>query len=126
MAARTLVVDEEPNIRELLRPRLKRAGYEVSVAEDAIATGYEGLRAGAGPDRLRRRHAAHGRSQVRRGASRGRVPPRIPVIFLTSVQEGEARSKELGAAAYVTKPVLADRLLALIAEQLGDPARSRG
>jgi CheY-like chemotaxis protein len=44
--------------------------------------------------------------------------PRVPVIFLTSVEEGEHRGKELGAVGYVTKPVRADRLLALVAKHV--------
>ena len=44
--------------------------------------------------------------------------PRIPVIFLTSVDDGDLRGKELGAAGYVTKPVRADRLLSLVAQHV--------
>ncbi|MCX7962218.1 MAG: response regulator [Burkholderiales bacterium] len=126
MAARILVVDDDPNIRELLRLHLERAGYEVSVAEDAIAGGYEVLR--AVPDLIVCDVAMPHMDGFEFVAAlrADRALPRIPVIFLTSVEEGEARSKELGAAAYLTKPVLADRLLAFIAAQLGDPARSRG
>jgi chemotaxis family two-component system sensor histidine kinase/response regulator PixL len=44
--------------------------------------------------------------------------PDIPVIFLTSVEEGDSRGKELGAVGYVMKPVRADRLLALVAQHV--------
>ena len=44
--------------------------------------------------------------------------PRIPVIFLTSVEDGDARGRELGAVGYVTKPVRADRLLSLVAQHV--------
>jgi two-component system cell cycle response regulator len=44
--------------------------------------------------------------------------PRIPVIFLTSYNEGDDRSKELGAAGYLTKPVRADKLLQLVAKHV--------
>ena len=37
MAASILVVDDDEGIRELLRLHLSAAGYEVNVAEDAIA-----------------------------------------------------------------------------------------
>ena len=40
MAASILVVDDDEGIRELLRLHLSAAGYEVNVAEDAIAAGY--------------------------------------------------------------------------------------
>lgn len=39
MAASILVVDDDEGIRELLRLQLSAAGYEVNVAEDAIAAG---------------------------------------------------------------------------------------
>jgi CheY-like chemotaxis protein len=43
----------------------------------------------------------------------GTLPP-IPVIFLTSVEEGESRGREVGAVGYLMKPVLADKLLELV------------
>ena len=43
--------------------------------------------------------------------------PRIPVIFLTSVED-QGRGRELGAVGYVTKPVRADRLLSLVAQHV--------
>ncbi|MDA1116762.1 MAG: hypothetical protein O2979_01900 [Proteobacteria bacterium] len=42
----------------------------------------------------------------------------IPVIFLTSVEDGDARGRELGAVGYVTKPVRADRLLSIVAQHV--------
>jgi CheY-like chemotaxis protein len=45
------------------------------------------------------------------------LPP-IPVIFLTSLEEGDQRGRELGAVGYVTKPIRADRLLALVAQHV--------
>ena len=52
--------------------------------------------------------------------------PRIPVIFLTSVEEGEARGRELGAVGYLTKPVRADRLLSLVARHVAGGAHPIG
>ena len=43
--------------------------------------------------------------------------PKIPVIFLTSMDDFD-RGKQLGAVGYITKPVRADRLLAVVAEHL--------
>lgn len=42
----------------------------------------------------------------------------IPVIFLTSHAAGEARGKELGAIAYLHKPLNAARLLSVVAAAL--------
>jgi CheY-like chemotaxis protein len=44
--------------------------------------------------------------------------PSIPVIFLTSIEDGDSRGRELGAVGYVTKPVRADRLLSLVAQHV--------
>lgn len=43
---------------------------------------------------------------------------RIPVIFLTSHTAGEARGKDLGAIAYLHKPLGIERLLAAVAAGL--------
>src|SRR5204863_217429 len=44
MAATILVVDDDESMRDLLRLHLTAAGYDVQVAEDAIAAGYMVLR----------------------------------------------------------------------------------
>lgn len=116
--ASILVVDDDESIRELLRMHLAGAGYEVRLAPDAISAGYMVLK--RPPDLII--------SDVKMPHMDGfefvaalkadRTLPPIPVIFLTSVDDGDARGKELGAAGYVTKPVRADRLLELVARQL--------
>src|SRR5688500_20215803 len=53
------------------------------------------------------------------------LPP-IPVIFLTTEEEGDQRGKELGAVGYLTKPVRSDRLLALVAQHVAGGAHPIG
>ena len=118
MAARILVVDDDDSLRELLRMHLTSAGYEVSTAADAISAGYLVLK--SPPDLIL--------SDVNMPHMDGfefiaalksdRTLPNIPVIFLTSVEDGDGRGKELGAVGYLTKPVRADRLLALVAQHV--------
>lgn len=118
MGARILVVDDDESIRELLRMHLAAAGYEVLLASDAIAAGYVVLK--APPDLIITdvtmphmdgfEFVAALRSDT--------TLPRIPVIFLTSVEDGDSRGRELGAVGYVTKPVRADRLLSLVAQHV--------
>jgi CheY-like chemotaxis protein len=118
MAANILVVDDDESIRELLRLHLSAAGYAVQVAEDAISAGYLVLR--APPDLII--------SDVNMPHMDGfefiaalksdKSLPYIPVIFLTSLEEGDHRGKELGAVGYITKPVRADRLLNLVAQHV--------
>ena len=118
MAARILVVDDDESIRELLRLHLSSAGYDVRVAEDAIAAGYMVLR--SPPDLII--------SDVNMPHMDGfefvaalkadKSLPSIPVIFLTSMEEGDHRGKSLGAVGYITKPVRADTLLTLVAQHV--------
>jgi CheY-like chemotaxis protein len=44
--------------------------------------------------------------------------PYIPVIFLTSREDGDLRGNELGAVAYLVKPVRVDSLLQVVARHL--------
>ena len=118
MAAAILVVDDDESIRDLLRLHLSAAGYEVHSAPDAIEAGYVVLR--SPPDliicdiQMPHMDGFEFIAAVRADTTL----PRIPVIFLTSMSEGQARGKELGAVGYLTKPVRADRLLQLVAEHV--------
>lgn len=118
MAGTILIVDDDQSIRELLRLHLSSAGYEVHVAADAIAAGYMVLR--SPPDLII--------SDVNMPHMDGfefvaalkadKSLPDIPVIFLTSLEEGDHRGKTLGAVGYLTKPVRADYLLTLVAKHV--------
>ena len=118
MAATILVIDDDESIRELLRMHLAAAGYEVHTASDAIAAGYHVLR--SAPDLIicdvNMPHM-DGFEFVAALKSDSTLP-NIPVIFLTSVEDGDHRGKELGAVGYLTKPVRADRLLAVVAQHI--------
>jgi len=118
MGARILVVDDDEGIRDLLRMHLTSAGYEVQVAADAIAAGYIVLK--APPDLIITDvNMPHMDGFEFIAALKADTTlPRIPVIFLTSVDDGDSRSRELGAVGYVTKPVRADRLLSLVAQHV--------
>ncbi len=118
MGARILVVDDDEGIRDLLRMHLASAGYEVQVAADAIVAGYIVLK--APPDLIITDvNMPHMDGFEFVAALKADTSlPRIPVIFLTSVDDGDSRSRELGAVGYVTKPVRADRLLSLVAQHV--------
>ena len=118
MAAKILVVDDDESLRELLRMHLASAGYEVSTAADAISAGYLVLK--NPPDLILSDIAMpymDGFEFVAAIKSDATLP-KIPVIFLTSVEDGDSRGKELGAVGYLTKPVRADRLLELVAKNV--------
>jgi two-component system, chemotaxis family, chemotaxis protein CheY len=118
MAATILVVDDDESIRELLRLHLSAAGYEVNLAEDAIAAGYLVLR--SPPDLIISDiNMPHMDGfEFIEALKADATLPRIPVIFLTSADDGDQRGRALGAAGYITKPVRADRLLAMVAQHV--------
>jgi DNA-binding response OmpR family regulator len=112
------VVDDDGMMRELVALHLAIAGYSVETAEDGMAGGEsvrreppalivtdvnmprrDGLEFVAG---LRADHEAR----------------HIPVIFLSANAEGQVRGMELGAVAYLSKPLVASRLLSLVAANL--------
>jgi CheY-like chemotaxis protein len=121
-----LVVDDDESIRDLLRIHLSAAGYEVHVAEDAIAAGYLVLR--SPPDLII--------SDINMPHMDGfefiaalksdKTLPHIPVIFLTTMEEGDHRGKDLGAVGYLTKPVRSDRLLQMVAQHVPGGAHPIG
>jgi two-component system chemotaxis response regulator CheY len=126
MPASILVVDDDESIRELLRLHLSSAGYEVRVAADAIVAGYMVLR--SAPDLIITDISMPHMNgfEFIAALKADKALPYIPVIFLTSMEEGDHRGKELGAVGYVTKPVRSDRLLALVAQHVTGGAHPIG
>ena len=117
MAISILVVDDDQSLRELLRLHLSSAGYEVSTAADGIEAGYAVLK--SPPDLIItdvNMPNMDGYAFVE-ALKADKTLPKIPVIFLTSMDDFE-RGRELGAVGYITKPVRADRLLAVVAEHI--------
>jgi DNA-binding response OmpR family regulator len=118
---RILVVEDDEAMRELLRLHLSSAGYDVEAAEDAIAGGYAVLK--GAPDLIVCDISMpHMNGFELVAALRAdRSLPRMPVIFLTSVQDGEGRARELGAVEYLLKPVRLEELLAAVNRHLKGP-----
>ncbi len=118
MAAKILVVDDDESLCELLRMHLSAAGYEVITAADAISAGYLVLK--NPPDLILSDISMPHMDGFEFVAAlkADTTLPYIPVIFLTSIEDGDHRGKELGAVAYLTKPVRADRLLELVAQHV--------
>ncbi|MGQ0512366.1 MAG: response regulator [Betaproteobacteria bacterium] len=118
MAARILVVDDDDSMRELIRIHLSSAGYEVITAADGIAAGYLVLK--SPPDLiLSDVNMPHMDGfEFIAALKEDKSLPYIPVIFLTSNEEGDHRGKELGAVGYLTKPVRAEKLLQMVAQHV--------
>ncbi|MFG2074482.1 response regulator transcription factor [Nonomuraea maritima] len=111
--ARLLVVDDEPNIRELFSASLRMAGFEVFTAAD----GMEALRVAeaCSPDLVMldvMLPDLDGLAVAGKLRSRGR---RVPVLFVTAKGEPEDRIAGLGLGEdYVTKPFSLEEVIARI------------
>lgn len=117
MASSILIVDDDPNMRELLRLHLSSAGYDVRTACDGIEAGYSVLQ--NPPDLIITDiNMPHmdGLAFIDALKSDKGVPP-MPVIFLSSSERNE-RSHQPGVVDYIVKPVRADKLLATVARHL--------
>jgi two-component system response regulator PilR (NtrC family) len=110
-APRILVIDDEPDIRDLMDMLLSSAGYEVSTAED-----------GAGAIERAKREAFDlavtdlrmpGMSGIDTMAALKRIDPNLPVIVLSGYVSDEAaqRASAEGAAHVMCKPVEVHALL---------------
>ena len=125
LAARILVVDDEPPIRKLLRTGLGTQGYDVLEA----ATGKAALETlAAKPDLiildlgLPDMQGLDVLAIVRDGGSD------VPVIILSSREDeaGKVRAFDLGADDYVTKPFGMNELLARVRVALRHRLQSKG
>jgi two-component system, OmpR family, response regulator len=112
--ARLLVVDDEPNIRELLSASLRFAGFEVATAEDGMAavTTARSFQ----PDLLLldvMMPGMDGFDVVRTLRNDGM---RAPVLFLTArdATEDKVTGLTLGGDDYVTKPFSLEEVVARI------------
>ena len=117
MAAKILVVDDDPNVQRLLQYTLKQEGYEVIVAAD----GAEGFRlwAAEAPDLILLDVALpklDGYQVATKIRGRGGRAPHVPIIMLTAEREVEQKVRGLRAGAddYLVKPFHPAELLARI------------
>lgn len=113
--AKIVVVDDEQSMLDLLKFHLRKQGYDVLVAEDAVVAGH--LIVQHKPDLLIvdvQMPYMNGYDFV--AAVKNDPETRnIPVVFLTSDEDVGHRAPKLGAAAFLRKPVTADRLLEVVA-----------
>src|SRR5436309_15850808 len=112
--ARILVIDDDKSMLELLKLHLSNAGYDVVTAEDAVVAGRHVFE--AAPDLI---IADVGMPymdgyELVRALKADSATRDIPVVFLTSREDVADYAKQLGAGAYLHKPVSADRLLEIV------------
>jgi DNA-binding NtrC family response regulator len=119
---RVLVVDDEKNIRDLLRMTLTKAGYEVLEAEDGVKA-VEILRQDDNPlmvdvitcdIRMPKMNGVEAITFFRKEF------PSVPVVVITGFPETELAVSLLkqGVSDYVPKPVESQKLLAVVAKAM--------
>lgn len=113
-----LVVDDDPDIRALLRHKLTAAGYDVILADDGDVAQRTVRSRGADliltDIRMPRMSGDEFVASLRHGSS---LPP-IPVIYLTAIEpDAELAVRTLGYP-LLAKPVQEKELLALVARQI--------
>jgi len=118
MAKKILVIDDEPDILEMVQVMLEDAGYLVIVVEKNITV--ETLAASVLPDAIvldmvlsgkdGRTFAKHWKSQEE--------TRQIPILMLSAYPSAEQEAREAGADDFLAKPFEIDELLKKIASLL--------
>ena len=117
-SARILVVDDDESMRQLLQLHLVNAGYEVIVAEDAIVAAHTLMKQPVDLVVLDIEMPYMDGVQLLRGLKGEERLCRIPVVFLTANKEVQSQAAGIGAAGFLTKPIVANRLLHEIAKHI--------
>lgn len=115
MSTTILVVDDDACMRELLRLHLTNAGYEVLMAEDAVVAGHSVARQRPDLILLDVEMPFMTGLEFVQALKADPAVSAIPVVFISSRDDCEDSARELGARAFLHKPVLADHLLATVA-----------
>jgi len=119
--ARILIVDDEPELTDMLKMRLESAGYEVITAVD----GQEGLEKAKKekPDlmildlMLPKMDGYKVCGLLKNDARYSKIPI---IIFTARAQESDVKmGQEVKADAYITKPFEPNKLMSKIKELLG-------
>ena len=115
---RVLVMDDDECMRGLLRLHLSNAGYEVLVAEDAVDAFHLLLQ--QRPDLILAdiEMPYMNGLEFLQAVKADHTTCSVPVILVTGSGDEGVKAKKLGAAAYLTKPLLAPALLLAVAQQI--------
>ncbi|HXM83216.1 MAG TPA: response regulator [Burkholderiales bacterium] len=113
--ATILVVDDDKSMLDLLKLHLSNAGYKVLTAEDALVAGRHVIE--TAPDLIIVDVSMPYMSgyELVTALKADSATQNIPIVFLTAREDVADHAKQLGAVAYLHKPVMADRLLEIVA-----------
>jgi len=122
MAKKILIVDDEPNIVQVIAERLSASGYKVVVGYDSVQA--VNLAHSEKPDLilLDIKMPAGGGIGVFESLKRSVHTSIIPVIFITAYGDEETRKKVIdkGAADFITKPFESNDLIMRVKKALGE------
>ena len=123
MKQKILVVEDDELTRGFVALVLTSAGYAVDTAEDGVEGGMAVL--SDPPDLIVADVLMPGIDGFELVATLRQLKTTrdIPVVFLTSHAAGETRGKELGAIAYLHKPLNIERLLSVVGAALSASTR---
>ena len=123
-AKKILIVDDDPDIRELLNLQLRKRGYETAFAADAISA--ISVARKEAPDLILLDLGLPGgegftvMERLRSIAALGWIP--IIVVSARDTELNRDRALAGGAKAFVQKPIDTDELIAAIEAELSPPA----
>ena len=128
MASRVLLVEDEPDIRDLVVLHLRRDGYEVSTAESGEAALAQVRQAPPDLVVLDLMLPAMSGLEVCRRLRQDRLTASLPIVMLTAKADEVDRvvGLELGADDYVVKPFSPKELLARVRAVLRRSRPGRG
>ncbi len=123
MSAPILIVDDDPEMRAMLRDSLHAAGFPTEEAADAH--GLLALVERLAPAAIVLDHEMPGDWGLEVLPALRQHHPGIPVVLITAFGGPRAReaAERLGAAAYLDKPFRVSRLLHVLRELVGRTAR---
>jgi CheY-like chemotaxis protein len=113
-----LIIDDDPDIRALLRARLAAHGYRVRTAEDAVVAGHQVLE--QAPDLIITDIRLPYMTGLEFVAALRNDPALagIAVVFMTATDPSPELIEKLGGHALLQKPIPADRLYETVDREL--------
>lgn len=116
-------MDDDRSILDLLRIHLGNAGYEVRLAEDAIAAGHLILRDPPDLVLLDIDMPYMNGFELLEAMRADPALPKVPVIMITAHTEAHERAKQLGVG-FLSKPIFLEQLLREVARCLPGDGRT--
>jgi two-component system response regulator RpaA len=107
------VIDDDAVLVSMMKRKLMLAGFDVEVAPDGVLAMQAAQRSKPKLVILDMQFPGGGGQEVMERLKRSASTRHVPVVILTASEDAdlEARMIELGAAAYIQKPVELDNLL---------------